>query len=93
MAILDARLTNTNFLKKGFVKASGDHNYFEFWYKGGLIARTKTSHNNQDIDNYLIGLMSKQLKMDKLFFIAFAKCTKKYEDYISLLSENKIIEV
>ena len=91
MAVLKAKDTNKNLLKKGFVKYEGDHNYFEFWHKGVLTTRTKTSHNNQDIGDALIGAMSKQCKVSKDFFKEFARCEKSKDDYIAQLIESGII--
>lgn len=85
MSSLPAKKTISNFKKKGFVQSEGDHHFFEYWYNGKLITRTRTSHNSQTIDDYLIMMMYKQCSMDKNFFIEFAKCTKSEDDYINLL--------
>lgn len=91
MAVLKGKSTNKNLLKKGFLEAPGDHSYFEFWHNGVFITRTRTSRNDQDIDDYLIAAMGKQCKVDKNFFKAFAKCDKSQRDYINELKKNKII--
>lgn len=87
MAVLDAKKSISNLLKKGFVKSDSHHHYYEFWHEGKLIAKTYTSHNGQDLNEYLIGSMSKQCIMPKKFFIEFAKCTKSSADYVKLLQE------
>ncbi len=92
MASLNGKNTNKNLLKKGFAKYNNDHNFFEFWHKGMLITRTKTSHNSQDITDGLISAMSKQCKVSKDFFKKFAKCEKSQDDYISELITNGILE-
>lgn len=93
MASLNAKTVIANFLKKGFIKVDhhSHHRYYEFWYENKLITRTYTSHNSESIDDYLIGSMRKQCKMDKAFFIEFAKCTKSKEDYIALLKKEASI--
>jgi len=91
MAVLNAKDTNKNLLKKGFIKYEGDHNYFEFWHKGILITRTKTSHNNQDIGDSLIGAMSKQCKVSKEFFKQFARCEQSKDEYVTELKANGIL--
>jgi predicted RNA binding protein YcfA (HicA-like mRNA interferase family) len=91
MASLKGKTTNKNLLKKGFIQANGDHNYFEFWYNGTFVVKTKTSHNNQDISDGLISAMAKQCKVSNSFFKEFAKCNKSEEDYIQELKSNKII--
>ena len=92
MAVLNAKDTNKNLLKKGFAKYEGDHNYFEFWHNGIFITKTKTSHNNQDIGDSLIGAMSKQCKVSKDFFRQFARCEKSKDDYVAELIATGIIE-
>ena len=91
MATQKGKTTNKNLLKKGFTKTEGDHNYFEFWHEGKLITKTKTSHNNQDIYDGLIIVMSKQCKVGKDFFKEFAKCNKSQDDYIDELKNQNII--
>lgn len=85
MAVLKATATKKSLKKKGFIQDDSHHHYFEFWHDGKVIATTYTSHNNEDIDDYLIKAMSRQCLMDKPFFVEFVKCTKSREDYISLL--------
>mgnify|MGYP000965339979 CR=1 FL=1 len=91
MGVLKGKTTNKNLLKKGFVKTEGDHHFFEFWHKGVLVSKTRTSHNDQDIYEGLINAMSKQCKMSTSFFKEFAKCTKSKADYLKELSKAKII--
>ena len=87
MAVLDARKVTKNLLKKGFELRESHHHYFEFWHEGKLIAKTRSSHNNQGINDYLIKSMASGCQMPKKFFIEFCKCTKNKEDYIELLLE------
>jgi len=91
MAVLSAKDTNKNLLKKGFVKYEGDHNYFEFYHNDIFITKTKTSHNNQEIGDPLISAMSKQCKVSKDFFKQFARCEKSQEDYVKESKANGII--
>ena len=85
MAVLKSNSAKKSLRKKGFTQDESHHHYFEFWHDGKIIATTYTSHNNEDIDDYLIKAMSKQCLMDKPFFIEFIKCTKSKDDYIELL--------
>jgi hypothetical protein len=85
MASLKGKKTIQSLTKKGFTKTNSHHHMFEFWYDKKLIASTRTSHNNQDINDPLITAMSKQCLMDRDFFIAFAQCTKSKDDYIKVL--------
>lgn len=82
-------------VKKGFQEATNksvDHKRIEFWYDGKLTrCRTKFSHNSEDIGDWLISQMSKQVSLSKKQFIEFAKCTLSQEGYIKILKEKKII--
>ena len=93
MAVLKAIKTKQSLKKKGFTEDNSHHHYFEFWHDGKVIATTYTSHNSEDIDDYLIKAMSRQCLMDKPFFVEFIKCTKSKEDYIILLkSKGEIVD-
>lgn len=92
MAALNGKKTNQNLLRKGFVKSENDHHFFEFWHNGILVTKTKTSHNNQDIGDTLISLMSKQCKVDKHFFMLYAKCARSKDDYIAELRSSGVIK-
>ena len=93
MAVLKATKTKQSLKKKGFTEDNSHHHYFEFWHNGKVIATTYTSHNSEDIEDYLIKAMSRQCLMDKPFFVEFIKCTKSKEDYISLLkSKGEIVD-
>jgi len=92
MASLNAHKTVSSLLKKGFVQDDTHHHIFKFWHNGKLIAKTHTSHNDQDIYDGLISAMSKQCKMDKPFFIEFAKCDKTHGDYLKLLSGKGLLD-
>lgn len=91
MASLKGKATNKNLLKKGFTRSDNDHHFFEFWHEGVFITKTRTSHNSQDINDYLISAMSKQCKVEKEFFKQFAKCEKSKDDYVSELVASGII--
>jgi predicted RNA binding protein YcfA (HicA-like mRNA interferase family) len=91
MAVLKAKTTIKHLTKKGFTQFEGDHHWFEFWHNGVFITRTKTSHNDQDIHDKLIGLMSKQCRVSSSFFKDFATCKKSKEEYIAELQSNNVI--
>lgn len=83
MSVLKAKNTIQNLTKKGFKQVfDRDHRYFEFWHNNVFVTKTFTSHNNKDIDDYLISQMSKQCKVTASFFKEFAKCNKTKEEYV-----------
>ncbi len=95
MAQLDSKSTIKNLKKKGFKDAkdkSPDHIRLEFWYKGKLTrAKTKFSHNGQDINDFLIATISKQVCLTKSEFIDLAKCPLSLEKYTQILGEKNIL--
>ena len=91
MATLPASKTRQSFTQKGFITKEGTHHFYLFYHEGKLIAKTMVSHNDQEIGDKLISKMYKQCKMDKSFFIAFAKCDKSKEDYLEVLKKNGLI--
>lgn len=92
MATLDHNATVKNLLKKGFKSYERDHTWLCFYYKEEFILGTKVSHgSNHEIDNNLISKMSQQCKVDKKFFIEFARCHKSKEEYIEALKKNQTL--
>ena len=92
MSVLDKDKTYSNLLKKGFSKASGDHKYLEFWYDNLYILHTKVSHgSNKDLDDYLVGQMSRQCKLNKSQFSDLARCPLSLDEYIVILKKQNII--
>ncbi|HCN84957.1 MAG TPA: hypothetical protein DIT07_15270 [Sphingobacteriaceae bacterium] len=91
MASLNTKKTIASLTQKGFVLNNTHHQYYEFWHDGKLIAQTYTSHSGDTLNDYLIGSMKKQCKMEKNFFIDFAKCTKTKDDYLKVLKQNGFI--
>lgn len=95
MSVLDPKKTYQNLKKKGFVDSttkSVDHKRIEFFYNDKFVLSTKISHNNSDLDNYLIKQMSVQCRLNKNDFVDLAKCPLSKEDYIQLLDEQGLLE-
>lgn len=96
MAALDSRETLSNLRKKGFTESaigkSKDHIRVEYIHEGKLTRiNTKFSHDGQDINDYLISQMSKQIGLSKKEFKDFAKCLLSQSGYIDLLKSKNII--
>lgn len=95
MAVIDAKKTYKNLLKKGFDDAdnkSSDHKWLELFHNGKLILHTKISHGGTDLGNYLIKQMSQQCKLTKDEFIDLANCPMSKEQYFEILKHNGYIE-
>ncbi len=83
--VLKAKDVERNLCKKGFKQKESDHHQFIFVYNGQeTMIRTKTSHNSQEINNYLIDQMSKQIHLSKNDFLLFANCKIDEEEYIKI---------
>lgn len=96
MAVLDAKKTHKNLLKKGFEEAKNksiDHKYLELFYEGKLVLHTKISHGEKDLRDFLIKQMSYQCKLDKPDFMDLANCPLSKEQYFKILEAKGFIEV
>lgn len=92
MACFKARKVKQSLAKKGFIEDSGDHYYFVLYENGKKTpVYTKTSHNDQDIGNPLISLMSQQLHLTKSQFLDLINCPLSKEEYIKILKNKNII--
>lgn len=90
MATLKAKNVRTNLCKKGFLEnPKGHHRQYSF-VQNGIITeiRTRMSHNDQDIDDYLQGQMAKQIKLCRKDFIKFVSCEVGEDEYVKLLKAN-----
>ena len=93
MTTLKINTIKTNMLKKGFKLRNGDHKYLHFYYNGHeTMIKTKYSHGEIEIDDFLIEKMAKQIKLTKPEFIKFATCTLSEQEYINILKEKNIIK-
>ncbi|GAB2636713.1 hypothetical protein GCM10027035_33010 [Emticicia sediminis] len=94
MAVLDAKKTYKNLLKKGFDDASSksdDHKWLELFYDGKLVLHTKISHGEKDLGDFLIKQMSLQCKLDKTDFMDLANCPLSKKQYFEILEEKGYI--
>lgn len=75
--------------KKGFQRKEGDHHYFNYYTKSGKKTRvfTKTSHGVKELDDSLLGMMSKQCKLNRHDFDRLIDCPLDRDSY-----ERKLIE-
>ena len=76
--------------KKGFERERGqkDHNRFVLLIDGKITSiRTKTSHNGQDIDDYLQKRMAEQMHLTKPEFKSFVSCTISKDEYAKKVVE------
>ena len=77
-------------VKKGFQRKEGDHSYFNYFTKAGKKTSvfTKTSHGVKELDDSLLGMMSRQCKLSRQDFDRLIDCPLDRDSY-----ERKLIEV
>jgi hypothetical protein len=92
MAVLDAKKTYQNLLSKGFTAAKGDHKFLEFFFNGKFILHTKISHGEKDLQDFHIGMMKRQCKLEKKDFVDLANCPLSAEQYLQILKTNGVIK-
>lgn len=87
MSVLKVRRIKKALLAKGFKEDSKsgniDHHYYRLYNKKGEkpSITTKISTGEIEIDDFLIGEMSKQLKLTKRQFIDYVSCSMNKEKY------------
>jgi hypothetical protein len=91
MAVFQAKKVENSLRKKGVSVNDTHHHFFEFWHNGKFILKTKTSHNGQDIDDYLIRQMYAQCKLSKEQFLDLINCPLSKEQYINILAKNNCL--
>ena len=91
MPVLDAKKTYQNLLSKGFKAAAGDHKYLEYYFNDKIIFHTKISHGEKDLQDFHIGMMKRQCKLEKNEFLDLANCPLSANDYFEILKKKDII--
>jgi len=91
MPTMKVRDILTGLNKKGFLQGESDHTHLILHVNGKKTdVRTKVSHGAREIDDYLIGMMSKQLHLDKNDFKNLVYCPLSFDDYLKKLSAEGI---
>jgi hypothetical protein len=93
MPVLDAKRTLQNLLSKGFVTKKGDHKFLEFYYNGKFILHTKISHGEKELEDFHIGMMKRQCRLEKKEFLDLANCPLSEDAYIDILKKNGTISI
>jgi len=83
MSTLKSNLVEKALCNKGFDRSNTDHRVFWLYVDGKRTSiHTKTSHNSQDIDNYLQSCMARQMQLTKNEFLLFVSCQMNFETYV-----------
>jgi len=80
--------------KKGFKEHSDNDHIYLWYYNQDKITKikTKVSHNGQDINDSLIGLMAKQTQLSNTRFKELVQCTLSKEGYKKILLDKSLIQ-
>ena len=90
--VRDARKASQNLLKKGFLEKQGrKHVLYIFIHEGKKICETHMSRDDQDLNDYLLDKMSKQVYLDKKDFIRLIDCPLSEKDYTEILKSKNLI--
>lgn len=76
--------------RKGFRLENSHHRFFIYYTQKGekTAVRTRTSQGGSELDDYLLGQMSKQCKLPKGAFLELVDCTLDQSGYEKRLSES-----
>lgn len=94
MTSFDYKKVETALCRKGFtVEKNRTHKIFQYYDQLGrpTRVRTLTSHNNQEVGDSLIGMMSKQLHINRKQLIDLVNCPLGQSEYEEILIEKGII--
>jgi len=73
---------------KGFKSHDGDHVYYYLYVDGKKTAvRTKISHGEKEIDDNLLSLMARQVKLTKKLFGDLIDCPLSHDQYVKQLRD------
>ena len=70
-------------LAKGFQQSDSHHHYFVYHDLAGkkTPVKTKTSHGGKDLDDSLLGLMARQVRLSKKQFVDLIDCPLTRQAY------------
>ena len=68
---------------KGFRRRDGDHHFFLYFSVSGLKTPvfTKTSHNEKQINDHLLGMMARQCRLTAKLFANLLDCPLDQQGY------------
>ncbi len=92
MTVLKTKDVVSGLLKKGFKKSESDHTFLILYVDDKKTSiRTKVSHGAREIGDNLIGMMAKQLRIDKTTFRQLVDCVMTRQDYLNELAKQGIV--
>jgi hypothetical protein len=81
-----ARDITAGLTKKGFVTRPGDHIFFHLLVDGRkTIVNTKISRGAKEVDDRLLGVMARQVRLNRRQFLDLIDCPLAFDDYVRIL--------
>ncbi len=88
MTQIHANHVRTALLAKGFFSHHTDHEWFVLKVAGKTAPiRTKLSHGERTVDDWLIQRMAKQLRLTKREFLDLIQCKLSGSAYVDMLKD------
>jgi hypothetical protein len=93
--VFKARDVRAALCGKGFQEHNDrDHQYYFFYYHGRKSSiKTKISHNEKEIDDYLCSAMSRQINLTRSQFRDLVECPLTAEGYLTLMMNAKHVRI
>lgn len=94
MTVFRTRDIESALTSKGFKQANSDHKYYFFYVDGKKTSiRTKISHGASEYGDVLLGLMKKQLHLEKKELEELINCTLGEKEYRELLAKKNVLQI
>jgi len=79
--------------KKGFQRRENDHSFFHLVVNGKkTVIYTKISHGEKEINDGLLGLMSRQVRLSRKQFNDLVDCPMTSDEYLRLLQKAGVVD-
>lgn len=94
MTVLKKNNVINSLMKKGFRPDNRSHKYLYLYVnekRTGIF--TYVSWGSSEIDDYLIGKMSNQVRLDKTQFIDLVECPLSENEYLAELRKNGDLDI
>ena len=84
----DAKDIGAGLEKKGFIRRSNDHIFYHLIVNGKkTVINTKISHGEKEIGDRLLGMMARQLHLNRRDFLDLVDCPLTQDDYLKMLRQ------
>jgi hypothetical protein len=95
MAQRDRERIRSSLTSKGFIEENNDHYFYSLIYqnkKTAIFTKLSKGSNYKTIQQKLLSLMSRQLKLSNHEFLELIDCEMTGEQYVQILKDKKILK-